>query len=558
MSGPTLAWAVETLIASALLMAAVLLARGPARRAFGPQVAYALWALPALRLLLPPLPSEVAEQVEMPISRASELMLVLPTAVPGEAAPADIPWAAIALAFWAVGAGAFFVLHLLRHRAFCRRLLADARVLDEVDGVRVIESDAASGPLAFGMRRRFVAFPRDFAERYDAEERELALLHELGHHQRRDLWANWAALAVLALHWFNPLAWRAFRAFRCDQELANDARVLAGRGRADRHIYACAIVKAAHGGHVSAACHLHTIADLKGRLRMLTRATPSRRRLAAGATAVVGVVAAGLCVTASGTRAAAAVTERIGDAVGVDLAQVAPAVPAAPVVPTPPVAPSVVTAPRTGGAKSIHRVVVSKDGETHVYEGDDAKKYLAANPLPQPPIPPVIVAGAARAAAATPPMPPMPSTFRMVGPTRLRVAEDGRTWRSIAPGPDGTIRITTPEIINRPCDDGIDGDAQSLVLQRELNGRKVTIVCQNRVDRAARDGARRGQEIAADARFRGDVARLAARDARHDAQLSIQAARSAILADRNLSGSQRRDALAGLNQAQAELRSSKD
>ena len=54
------------------------------------------------------------------------------------------------------------------------------------------------------------------------------------------------------------------------------------------------------------------------------------------------------------------------------------------------------------------------------------------------------------------------------------------------------------------------------------------------------------------------MARLTARDARHDARLSIQAARTAILADRNLSAEQRRDALAGLDHAQAELRSSRD
>ena len=49
-------WAIEALIASTLLMVAVLLVRAPVRRVFGPQVAYALWALPALRLILPPLP----------------------------------------------------------------------------------------------------------------------------------------------------------------------------------------------------------------------------------------------------------------------------------------------------------------------------------------------------------------------------------------------------------------------------------------------------------------------------------------------------------------------
>ena len=37
------------------------------------------------------------------------------------------------------------------------------------------------------------------------------------------------ALLVLALNWFNPVAWVAFRAFRADQELACDAAVAAPR-----------------------------------------------------------------------------------------------------------------------------------------------------------------------------------------------------------------------------------------------------------------------------------------------------------------------------------------
>ena len=183
---------------------------------------------------------------------------------------------------WVVGRGGVSRCGIrLAHARFCRRMLGECGASGgSRGGVHVIETDAARGPLAFGIWRRYVAFPRDFTDRYDADERDLALAHELGHHARGDLIANWVALVVLALHWFNPVAWRAFRAFRADQEMANDARVLAGRDADLRHAYACAIVKAAHGGAVSAACHLHTIDDLKGRLRMLSTTRKSRGRVA--------------------------------------------------------------------------------------------------------------------------------------------------------------------------------------------------------------------------------------------------------------------------------------
>jgi len=69
-------WAIEALIASTVLMVAVLCLRGLVRRSFGPDIAYALWALPALRLLLPPLPQSWREIAVAPVVRASEQITV--------------------------------------------------------------------------------------------------------------------------------------------------------------------------------------------------------------------------------------------------------------------------------------------------------------------------------------------------------------------------------------------------------------------------------------------------------------------------------------------------
>ncbi len=513
-------WAVEALAASAALMIVVLLIRQPIRRVFGPQIAYALWALPLLRLMLPPLPAGWSASDAMPIARAGEAMTVLvgtdPIATPVAAAAATplptLPWGEIAMGAWLVGAAAFFVLHLVRHRRFCRRLLNGARLLERVGGVRVIETPAAAGPLAFGTARRFVAFPDDFADRYDVDERELALAHELGHHARGDLIANWAALAVLAIHWFNPLAWHAFRAFRCDQELANDARVLAGRSRTDRHIYACAIVKAAHGGAISAACHLHTITDLKGRLRMLTNTRLSRTRQATGAVAILGAVAAGLIVTASGTRAAAALTAKVESATGVQIAPPpAPPVPVtsatAPVRPAPPAVPASPTRPVT---RTARHVTIVKDGKTTQYDGDAAAAYIAAHPVPMPPIP------------AIPPFPPMPT------------------------------------VVNR--DDCQPGTGSATMMRTGEGGQRIITVCRNRIRQSAAlalqqaEWGRRQADAAArqadQAQRRAEVAK---RNGLQQAVASIRFARQSITAERNLSEDQRRDALAGLDAAMREL-----
>lgn len=509
-------WAVEALIASALLMAIVLLARAPVRRAFGPQVAYALWTLPLLRLLLPPLPADWREQVATPITRAGEAVTILivpgyapaQTALPvAQSVLAALPWGIIAAMAWAIGALAFFAVHLLRHRRFCRRMLADARLVDQVDGIRVIESAAASGPLAFGIARRFVAFPRDFADRYDADERALALAHEIGHHRRGDLFANWAALAVLALHWFNPLAWRAFRAFRCDQELANDARVLAGRSRTDRHIYACAILKAAHGGAISAACHLHTIDDLKGRLRMLTHSRVSRTRLVTGTAAVLALVTTGLAATASGTRAAAAMSEEIEAATGVKLQQPTPPTPPAPPAPT---------------SKTVKRVVVVKDGKTRLYEGARADAYTATHPVP--PVPPV---------------PPAPALAPVHGKhVKVIVRDRNGDLRSQAFG-DLPKRGDVPFVESMDCPDRGD---RRMSFEDHRGGQRRVVICTDRIEAAAQAAA----AVYVDHR-------RVHRDATAQALQSLRATRESMLANRDMSEDERREVASSLNEAIREL-----
>ncbi|OQW42758.1 MAG: hypothetical protein A4S12_06475, partial [Proteobacteria bacterium SG_bin5] len=363
-----IAWAIEGLIASTLLMLLVLALRGAVRRAFGPEVAYALWLLPVARLLLPPLPGEwrlttlvapllrhaehrsVVAGVVAPggldielRARAIEVSLGSPALDAAIVPPTLVEHGAnllpVLAGLWAMGAIGFILYHLASYSRFCARLRAGACAA--VAGpVRVLRTRAATGPLAFGIWRKYVAFPVDFAERYDAEEQALALAHELTHHARGDLIANWVALVTLGLHWFNPIAWRAFRAFRADQEMACDARVLAGRDQALRHAYGRAIVKSAHGGAVSAACHLHTINELKGRLRMLAkdRVSPGRRWGGLAGVSALALVALG--VTASGTAAAERLREQVRVTTGVDLARFdAPTPPPAPEAPLAPQAP---------------------------------------------------------------------------------------------------------------------------------------------------------------------------------------------------------------------------
>ncbi len=129
------------------------------------------------------------------------------------------------LALWAGGAAAFIIWQLVSYRNFLAALGSGMRpaALPSFGGIPVIESEAAVGPLAVGILDRRIVVPPLFEYRYTPVEQELALSHELVHHRRGDLLWNSAGLVVLALNWFNPIAYFAFRAFRADQELACDA-----------------------------------------------------------------------------------------------------------------------------------------------------------------------------------------------------------------------------------------------------------------------------------------------------------------------------------------------
>ena len=532
-------WSVETLIASTLLMLLVLLLRGPVRRSFGPNVAYALWLLPAARMILPPLPPSWRGSA-LPVLPAVEDITIYvgqPIAVLRAEPAHGIGWPTVVIALWFVGAAGFALYHLIAHRRFCDRVRRGARSVSLVANgrVQVIETDAAQGPLAFGVWRKYVAFPRDFADRFDRLERDLALAHELGHHARGDLLANWAALLVLAVHWFNPIAWRAFRAFRADQEMACDALVLAGRAPGLRHAYGRAIVKSAHGGAVSAACHLHTVNEIKSRLKMLSvHEKMSWPRLALG-TGALGALALGcLGVTASGTQAAERVRTGVESATGVDIADIVlPPLPHG-IVPPPPPPPA--EAHPAKPPRTVRIIRRDRDGTvTETVREGDGRAVTIIDGVPAPRGPGHDDRG------------PGPEGYL------LSSDDDGSTVVRVMPRvpmPPQPLAPPRPLPPIASGDCGRDGAGDVVVRRRDGDSRR-TIICVRRDQAAAR--------AAADAGLAGPIeAGRIRRDAMASALDALRSARSSIERDRGMTDAQRASALDGINQAMRRMESKLD
>jgi beta-lactamase regulating signal transducer with metallopeptidase domain len=288
-------------------MLLVLLLRGQVARIFGPSVAYWLWLLPAARLFMPSLTKEVAATDAFPVS---EIVRDAALAAPAQAASAEpaimaatsIDWTGIGLIVWLGGASLLFIVQMLRYVSLRDELLLDANEIDCIGDIRVVESDRIGGPLAFGLFRRYIAVPDHFTYTFNADERDLALAHELAHHRSGDLFANLAAFIVLCLMWFNPLAWMAWNAFRFDQEAACDARVLAGADAGTRHSYGRALARAASSDRMptlAMAMAFNNPRSIIERLRRLMMKDTSKGRLLAGRAAIFAAAALALPLTAT-------------------------------------------------------------------------------------------------------------------------------------------------------------------------------------------------------------------------------------------------------------------
>lgn len=292
-------WFLANMAWASLAMVLVLALRRPFASLFGAGPVYALWLLPVLRLVAPPLP---AWGVELPNLLPPQTLILFAgdaaAPLPPEGGPGQ--WVPLLLALWAIGAAAFLTWQLVSYRRFVAGLGLGSRSLGAHRGLKLVASAAAQGPLALGLIRRRIVVPADFETRYSAEERALALDHEAVHHRRGDIWWNHLGLLILALNWFNPVAWIAFRAFRADQELACDAAIAAAAPDAARHIYARALIKSASRPGLIAACPLYHADQLKRRLKMMKFHKPGRLRMLGGAAAIVTLAGLSLAVGSPG------------------------------------------------------------------------------------------------------------------------------------------------------------------------------------------------------------------------------------------------------------------
>ncbi|AXK42731.1 M56 family metallopeptidase [Erythrobacter aureus] len=313
----------DTLVWTGALLGFALLLRRPVAKYLGAGAAYALWFLPLARLLFPPVtlpawmkPSflesaPAAEPVvtDLALAPAAEsgfsyTDVMAPVTPATMESPVDFVVPLVIL--WLVGAAIFMGRRFWLYGELRRELLEDARPVGEVGNIRLVETTAISGPMAFGVIDKVVALPDGFMVSRERQVRDLAIAHELEHHYGHDILVNVLIQPLFAVHWFNPLGWMGWTAMRRDQEAACDARVVASRSRDERAAYAAIIADFARRPQIAPrpalaapmACPVLGDKSIIHRLRSLPMTDHSRRRRVAARGAVAAAVLA-LPMTAS-------------------------------------------------------------------------------------------------------------------------------------------------------------------------------------------------------------------------------------------------------------------
>ena len=145
----------------------------------------------------------------------------------------------IVTAVWLLVAAGILIWNLIAHlrlRRFLKRWadpVRDATILPLYNAMgdqleldrrpRLMTCPGLAAPMLAGLLHPVLLLPE---QPLAPKELEYALLHELTHYRRRDIWLKALALWVRAVHWFNPLVWLMARAIEQDTELSCDEAVL--------------------------------------------------------------------------------------------------------------------------------------------------------------------------------------------------------------------------------------------------------------------------------------------------------------------------------------------
>lgn len=214
-----------------------------------------LWLAVGLRFVLPwGIPLKLPRPESAPLAAAADTVQelgelpLLPPAPAAAAAAAPLPWYArltpwhALAAVWLVGV---LVLAVRGAVGYLKLKCCVALACKTPDGC--YGGACVPTPFTLGFVRPRIYLP----DSLQGPVRQAVLLHERTHIRRRDPLVKPLFYAVVCLHWFNPLAWLALRAFEHDMEAACDEAAVQGCTLAERSTYCESLLHFAMQGRPS-------------------------------------------------------------------------------------------------------------------------------------------------------------------------------------------------------------------------------------------------------------------------------------------------------------------
>lgn len=254
-----------------------------------------LWLAVGLRFVLPfgiplalprPQNTQLAEAADTVQALAQpELTAPALPAMTAASPAAPAPWHAgltvwhLLAAVWAVGVAVLAVRAVWGYLRLSHRVALACKTPDGC-----YSGPCVPAPFTLGLLRPRVYLPAGL----NGPARDAVILHERTHIRRGDPLTKPLFYAVVCLHWFNPLAWLAFREFERDMEAACDEAAVRGQPSAARAAYCESILRFAMQGRGVPGSLAFGQGSAKTRIVHLLH----YRRLGAGAMVVCAVVIA--------------------------------------------------------------------------------------------------------------------------------------------------------------------------------------------------------------------------------------------------------------------------
>ena len=128
----------------------------------------------------------------------------------------------------------------------CCRYAAQAQRLNLKHLPKLLVCPGLEVPMLTGLVAPVLMLPQDASPE---DGLDYALLHELIHYRRRDIWLKALVMLTVSVHWFNPVMWLMVRQVDRDIELACDEAALTVLPEEERLAYGETILQAAARVH---------------------------------------------------------------------------------------------------------------------------------------------------------------------------------------------------------------------------------------------------------------------------------------------------------------------